>query len=65
MPNHHRFYIGGQWVDPTSPAIREVINPATEAAAGSIAMGSAADVERAVAGEGAGGHAAPCRCCQR
>jgi aldehyde dehydrogenase (NAD+) len=49
MSNLQRFYIGGQWVDPAAPAFRDVINPATEAAAGSVAMGSAADVERAVA----------------
>ena len=49
MSNQQRFYIDGQWVEPAAPAFRDVINPATEEAAGRIAMGAAADVERAVA----------------
>lgn len=47
--HQQQFYIDGQWVEPSSSARREVINPATEAAAGVIAMGAAADVDRAVA----------------
>ena len=47
--HQQQFYIGGQWVEPSSAARREVINPATEAPAGVIAMGAAADVDRAVA----------------
>ncbi len=47
--HQQQFYIGGQWVEPSSAARREVINPATEAPAGMIAMGAAADVDRAVA----------------
>lgn len=46
---YRRFYIDGQWVDPAQPRDFEVINPATEAPAGVISMGGAADVERAVA----------------
>jgi aldehyde dehydrogenase (NAD+) len=43
-----QFYIDGQWVDPAEPgASLDVINPATEAPMGRIAMGSAADVDRA------------------
>ena len=49
MSNQQRFYIDGLWVEPAVPAFRDVINPATEAPAGRIAMGAAADVERAVA----------------
>jgi len=49
MRNHHQFYINGQWVAPAGDSRLDVINPATEAVAGSIAMGAAADVERAVA----------------
>ena len=46
---HHQFYIDGAWVDPAEGLTTlEVINPATEASAGTIAMGSAADVDRAV-----------------
>ncbi len=47
--HQQQFYIDGQWVEPSSSARREVINPATEAPAGVIAMGAAADVDRAVA----------------
>lgn len=46
---YRRFYIDGQWVDPAQPRDFQVINPATEAPAGVISMGSAADVDRAVA----------------
>jgi aldehyde dehydrogenase (NAD+) len=43
-----KFYIDGQWVDPAQPGtMLDVINPATEAPMGRIAMGSAADVDRA------------------
>lgn len=47
--HQQQFYIGGQWVEPSSAARREVINPATEAPAGVIAMGASADVDLAVA----------------
>jgi len=47
--NNLKFYIDGAWVDPVTPRQREVINPATEKAAGVISLGSAADVDRAVA----------------
>ncbi len=46
--NTHQFYIDGQWVDPVAPASRAVINPSTGQAFTTIAMGSAADVDRAV-----------------
>ncbi len=49
MPHHHQFYIGGQWVDTTRAARLEVINPATEAAVATIALGGPDDVARAVA----------------
>jgi aldehyde dehydrogenase (NAD+) len=42
------FYIDGAWVAPAVPARLDVINPATEAVAGCISMGSAVDVDRAV-----------------
>ncbi|MDR2215272.1 MAG: aldehyde dehydrogenase family protein [Nevskiaceae bacterium] len=44
-----KFYIGGQWVDPAGGQIAEVINPATEAVSGRVALGTAADVDKAVA----------------
>ena len=48
MRNYTKFYIDGQWVDPAVPKQLDVINPATEAVAGVISMGSAADADRAV-----------------
>ena len=44
-----QFYIDGQWVDPLRPRSLEVVNPATEAVCGRISLGSAEDVDRAVA----------------
>jgi aldehyde dehydrogenase (NAD+) len=48
MRDYLKFYINGAWVDPVSPKTLDVINPATEAVAGRISMGSAADVDAAV-----------------
>jgi len=44
-----QFYINGQWVDPVTPKTFDVINPATEEPIGRISLGSAKDVDRAVA----------------
>ena len=49
MREYLKFYIDGQWVDPVTPKQMDVINPATEAVAGHISAGSAADVDKAVA----------------
>jgi aldehyde dehydrogenase (NAD+) len=49
MQHLHQFYIDGQWIDPVGQGQIGVINPATEGAAATIATGSAADVDRAVA----------------
>jgi aldehyde dehydrogenase (NAD+) len=49
MREYTRFYIDGQWVDPVSPKTAQVINPATEEVSGTISLGSAADVDKAVA----------------
>lgn len=49
MQEHLQFYINGEWVDPATPATLDVINPATEQPFATISMGSAADVEKAVA----------------
>jgi aldehyde dehydrogenase (NAD+) len=49
MKHHEQFYIDGAWVDPVAPKTGDVINPATERAYTKIAMGGAADVDRAVA----------------
>ena len=47
--HQNQFYIDGQWVEPAGSARLDVIDPATEAPVGTIALGTAADVERAVA----------------
>jgi len=44
-----QFYINGKWVDPVQPKTMDVINPATEEVVGRISLGSAADVDKAVA----------------
>ena len=44
-----KFYIDGEWVDPVEPNSMDVINPATEDPMGTISVGSAADVDKAVA----------------
>ena len=49
MREYLKFYINGEWVDPVAPKTLDVINPATEAVAGKISAGSAADVDKAVA----------------
>jgi aldehyde dehydrogenase (NAD+) len=48
LREHLDFYIGGQWVAPAAARTVKVINPATEAIAGHISFGAAADVDRAV-----------------
>ncbi|MEZ5832954.1 MAG: aldehyde dehydrogenase family protein [Dongiaceae bacterium] len=49
MSNHLKFYINGAWVDPLTPRTLDVVNPATEEPFTRISIGSAADVDRAVA----------------
>ena len=49
MNHHQQFYIDGAWVSPSAQTTLDVINPATERAYTKIALGSAADVDRAVA----------------
>ena len=49
MRNYLDFYIDGAWVSPSQPKPLDVINPANEQVAGRISLGSAADVDRAVA----------------
>ena len=48
MREYLKFYIDGQWVDPVQLKTLDVENPATEQVAGKIAVGSAADVDKAV-----------------
>ena len=49
MKNQTRFYVDGGWVDSSTNQVLEVVNPATEEAIGSVAMGNQGDVEKAVA----------------
>ena len=49
MLDKRKFYIDGQWVDPIKANDLEVINPATEKPIAVISMGTAADIDRAVA----------------
>ncbi|MGY2010309.1 aldehyde dehydrogenase family protein [Nocardia gipuzkoensis] len=49
MREYSKFYIGGAWVYPAEAQSFEVVNPATEQVCGTVANGSAADVDRAVA----------------
>lgn len=44
----NKFYIGGQWVNPIEPRFIDIFNPADESVCGSVAVGSKADVDRAV-----------------
>jgi aldehyde dehydrogenase (NAD+) len=48
VPNTDRFFIGGEWVEPTSSATIDVIDSATEEVFFSIAEAREADMERAV-----------------
>ena len=48
MREYLKFYIDGQWVDPIEHTTTNTINPATEEVSGTIALGTAADVDRAV-----------------
>lgn len=49
MSHRSQFYINGEWVDPLSEDLLDVINPATEEPIGKVALGNADDVDRAVA----------------
>ena len=48
MQNNLKFYINGEWVNPTTPNQFDVINPATEEAFTQISLGSKEDVDKAV-----------------
>jgi len=49
MRDYLNFYIDGAWVEPVRRQPLDVVNPATEAVAGRISLGSADDVDKAVA----------------
>lgn len=48
MKDCRQFLIGGRWVDPEKRNDFAVINPATEEPVGTISLGTAADVDKAV-----------------
>ncbi len=47
--HERQFYIDGAWVEPAAPAFLDVVDPSTETPFTQIAVGSAADGDRAVA----------------
>ena len=49
MKDCRQFYIDGNWVNPTTAHDFNVINPANEQPIGTISLGGAADVDKAVA----------------
>src|SRR6188472_3399585 len=49
MVNRMQFYIDGAWVDPAVKKSTPVVNPATEEAMYEVALGSKADLDKAVA----------------
>src|SRR5262245_16307315 len=49
MEHARQFYIDGKWVDPATDRTLPVVNPATEETITTIALGSEADVDAAVA----------------
>lgn len=49
MKNSRRFYINGAWVEPAVSRTVAIMNPSTEELVAEVAMGSAIDVDRAVA----------------
>jgi len=48
MSHNLQFYIDGEWVNPVGPGRLDVIDPSTEEAFAQIALGTAADVDKAV-----------------
>jgi len=49
MKDARQFYIDGKWVAPAQPNDFPVVNPATEEQIATVSLGSAADVDKAVA----------------
>ena len=49
MKSYDRLFIGGDWVEPSSTAVFDVISPTTEELVGRVPEAQVADVDRAVA----------------
>lgn len=52
MKQCDKFYINGEWVEPIESKSMDIINPANEQVIGQVALGSSADVDRAVTAAG-------------
>ena len=48
MREYLKFYINGEWVEPSEAKTLDVINPANEEVCGKISLGNATDVDKAV-----------------
>jgi aldehyde dehydrogenase (NAD+) len=48
MRNYTKHYIDGQWVDSFGSTVHDVVDPASENVVGSVVLGGAVDVDRAV-----------------
>jgi aldehyde dehydrogenase (NAD+) len=48
MQRYEKFYIDGEWVEPVHPSYADLINPTTESAFATVAMGGVEDVNKAV-----------------
>ena len=51
MNNCDRFYVDGVWVQPDSDIVVPVVNPSTEENIGSVVVGNANDIDRAVSAD--------------
>ena len=49
MKNYTKLYYNGRWHAPDADDVIDVVNPATEGIVGSVPVGTAADIDRAVA----------------
>ncbi|MEO9338426.1 aldehyde dehydrogenase family protein [Mesorhizobium sp. SB112] len=49
LTDKRKFYINGEWIEPSKPNDLEVIDPSTEEAVAIISLGDQADTDRAVA----------------
>ncbi|HEY5098063.1 MAG TPA: aldehyde dehydrogenase family protein, partial [Acidimicrobiales bacterium] len=49
MKSYDRLFIGGEWVEPSSTAVFDVVSPTTEELVGRVPEAQQADVDRAVA----------------
>ena len=48
MKSYDRLFIGGEWVEPSSSAVFDVVSPTTEEVVGRVPEAQVADVDRAV-----------------